>query len=98
MPREKLIPPDNADDRSFEEQMNDLGVEVVKPGKPEFEWYEPMFGRNNKGGLKDRISINSGGITIGSIAVERIGLNSFITVGVVKIKNKNFMAIKPGKI
>ena len=52
------------DDRNFDEQMEDLGVEVVKP-KIQIEWYEiNRAKRKGKFGLKDKVSVNSGGITL----------------------------------
>lgn len=90
------------DDRNFEEQMADLGVEVVKP-KTEIEWYEiNRAKRKGKFGLKDKVSVNSGGITLGGKAVEMIGTDSRIKVAIVKIKSptgkeKLTFILKPAK-
>jgi hypothetical protein len=92
----------NKDDRSFEEQMADLGVEVVKP-KTEIEWYEiNRAKRKGKFGLKDKVSVNSGGITLGGKVVEMIGTDSRIKVAIVKIKSptgkeKLTFILKPAK-
>ncbi len=74
------------DDRTFEEQMEDLNVEIVKP---EIEWYEPDLTRKQQG-LGDRISINKTCITLGRDFVEKIGgFDTKISVGVVKDKARN---------
>jgi len=84
-------------DRSFKQQMEDLGVEVVKP---ELEWYKPATVRRTSG-LKDRISINKCGITFGKDAIAKIEKAEdgkvFISIGIIKTKKRNVMAIKPGK-
>lgn len=90
------------DDRSFSEQMEDLGVEVVKP-KIQIEWYEiNRAKRKGKFGLKDKVSVNSGGITLGGKVVEMIGTDSRIKIAIVKIKSptgkeKLTFILKPAK-
>ena len=81
-------------DRSFKQQMEDLGVEVVKP---EIEWYEPDLTRKQQG-LGDRISVNKNCITLGRDFVEKIGgVDTKISIGVVKDKarNKTVLALRP---
>ena len=85
------------DDRSFEEQMKDLNVEVKKP---EFMWYEPDYTRKQQG-LKDNISINKTCITLGHDFVEKIekigSVNPRISIGIIKdkAKNKTVLALRP---
>jgi hypothetical protein len=81
------------EDRSFEEQMDDLGVKIIKPEK-EISWYEPNFGRSGRVGLKDKVSIHSSGLTIGSQAIDQIGTTSKLKIGIIKVKNKSYVAIK----
>lgn len=82
---------------TFEEQMKALNVEIVKP---EIEWYKPATVRRTSG-LKDRISINKCGITFGKDAIAKIEKAEdgkvFISIGIIKTKKRNVMAIKPGK-
>lgn len=92
----------DAQEESFEQQMEALNVEVVKP-KTEIEWYEiGRAKRKGEFGLKDKVSVNSGGITLGNKVVEMIGANSKIKVAVVKMKSptgreKLTFILKPGK-
>ena len=98
MPRDSIF--DHAlvdDDRSFEEQMEDLGVEVVKPAPLEPEWYEPDMRRSNKVGLKDKISVRKTSVTIGNQAIEEMGVNEEcrIKIGTAKYKELIVLALKP---
>jgi len=85
--------------QSFEQQMNDLGVEVVKT-KAALEWYKPATARRNRG-LGDKISINKSGITLGKEAVKIFERNQpgyiSIEVGIIKKRNRNYLAIRPVK-
>ena len=102
MPREKIMMIDENDDRSFEEQMDDLGVEVVKP-QTEIEWYKIGKAKSKgKHGLKDKISVNTGGITLGGKIAEKIGINVKVNVAIAKTKSptgkeKVTFILKPGK-
>jgi len=91
------------DDRSFAQQMSDLGVEIVRP-KTELEWYELGKAKSRgKYDLGDKISINSGGIMLGAEATVAIGgSGSRLEVAVAKTKSpmgeiKISLVIKPGK-
>jgi len=102
LPREKLTPFDNVDDdESFEQQMADLGVEVVRP-KTKIEWYKTEKARAGKVGLRDKVSINSMGITLGGEVVKKIGEEPRVKVAVVKTKKiaggeKITFILKPGQ-
>ena len=81
------------DDRTFEEQMKALNVEIVKP---EIEWYEPDLTRKQQG-LGDRISINKTCITLGKDFASKIGVDTKISVGIIidKAKNRTVLALRP---
>ena len=76
------------DSETFEEQMNDLGVEVVRL-KPVYEWYKPNDSSSGNAGLKDKISVTVAGITLGSEVVKMLGADSRLKVAVVKTKKIN---------
>ena len=87
MKREKLfgVP---LEEETFEEQMEALGVEVVKP-KQEVEWYNSK-GRAGKIGLKDKISVTAASITLGTeIAMKLGGEGARLKVAVVTTKKIN---------
>ena len=81
------------DDRSFEEQMSDLNVEVVKPKETETKWYKATP-RNNKAGLGERISLSNTCITIGREAIKTFGgPGSKLKIGIKEIKNTKVITI-----
>ena len=88
MPREKLIP-SNVDDRTVEEQMADLGVEVVKP---KITWYKTTHQR-----LKDKISLTKDCFTFGSEVVEKIGADSLLNFALYEKGDKKYIAIQASK-
>ena len=81
MKREKLFGAP-LEEESFEGQMNDLGVEVVKL-KPEVEWYNS---RVRTGGLKDKVNLNNSCLTIGVEVAKILGEGARLKVAVVKTK------------
>ena len=95
MPREKLDDP-GYDEETFEETMDNLSVEIVKPKTTEVEWYQRSPKSNRFGGLSERISFNASGITIGGQAIKKFP-SGYVSVGVVEVKGKKTMVIKPAK-
>ena len=100
MPREKLEDP-GYDEESFEEQMDALGVEIVKTKTTEVEWYKTDKSKLGKVGLKDKVSITSTGVTLGGEVAKMFG-DALIKVAVVKTKHRTGIeeitfALKPGK-
>ena len=95
MPREKLDDT-GYEEESFEEQMDALGVEIVKTKTTEVEWYQRSAKSNRFGGLSERISFNASGITIGGQAIKKFP-TGYVSVGVVEVKGKKTMAIRPAK-
>ena len=98
MPREKLDDP-GYEEETFEEQMDALGVEIVKP-KTEIERYKIDKSRAGKIGLKDKVSVTTTGITLGGEAVKMLGADSRLKVAVIKITKAGIdeitFALKPG--
>ena len=96
MPRDSIF--DRAlvddDDRNFEQQMEDLGVKVVKP---KVTWYKTMTQRSGKVGLKDKISLTKNCLTLGGQAVEKIGADSLLNFGLYEKKDKKYIAIQASK-
>lgn len=86
MKRDKLfeVP---LEEESFEEQMNDLGVEVVKL-KPEVEWYNSRV-RTDTGDLKNKVNLNNSCLTIGVEVAKILGEGARLKVAVVKTKKIN---------
>ena len=84
------------DDRNFDEQMADLGVEVVKP-KTEICWYKSMTQRSGRIGLKDKISLNKSCLTIGGEVVEKIGADSLLNFGLYEKNGKKYIAMRTSK-
>src|SRR5690554_1317810 len=93
---------DENDDRSFEEQMDDLGVEIVKP-KTEIEWYEiGKAKRRGKFGLKNKVSINTAGVVLGGEVVKMFGADTRLNVAIATTKTptgkeKATFVLKPGE-
>ncbi len=96
MKKGNLLNIDSVEDESFEQQMDALGVEVVKPALQEPEWYDPDFRRRNKIGLKDKISVQKTCITIGSQAILEMGVNENfkVKVGTAKYKGRIVLLLK----
>lgn len=88
---------DDDDDRDFNQQMKDLGVEVVSPVEP--VWYEPDMRRSGKSGIKDKISVTKSGITIGAVALQTIGAKegTRIKIGVAETQKTISLVIKHHK-
>lgn len=82
------------DDRTFDEQMADLGVEVVKP---KVTWYKTMTQRSGKVGLKDKISLNKSCLTFGGEVVEKIGADSLLNFGLYEKNGKKYIAMRTSK-
>ena len=100
MPKEKLLGYKD-DEESFEEQMDALGVEIVKTKTTEVEWYKTDKSKLGKVGLKDKVSITSTGVTLGGEVAKMFG-DALIKVAVVKTKHRTGIeeitfALKPGK-
>ena len=70
MPKEKLLGYKD-DEESFEEQMDALGVEIVKTKTTEVEWYKTDKSKLGKVGLKDKVSITSTGVTLGAAKLQK---------------------------
>ena len=85
---------DADDERSFEEQMRDVGVEVVKP---KVTWYKTMTQRGGKVGLKDKISLNKSCLTFGGEVVEKIGADSLLNFGLYEKNGKKYIAMRTSK-
>lgn len=83
--KDRLFNEPDIDDRSFGQQMDGLGVEVVRP-KIEVEWYKPDRSRRGRLGLLDKVSVNAGGIGLGRDVVDMIGENLRIKVAIAKTK------------
>lgn len=94
MPREKLWPPDS-DDRSFHEQMTDLGVEVVKSDTSVnvVAWYNARQAKNNKR-LGHKISIAKTCIYLGDKISGEISATK-ILFGVGELKTCKVLLFKP---
>jgi hypothetical protein len=92
-PRDALGAPAalDEDDRSPEQQLADLGVEVVKPIT---KWYKPMTQRRGKVGLKDKISLTKSGFTFGVAAAEEIGAGSLLNFAVYERSGRRYIAIQ----
>ena len=84
------------DDRTFDEQMADLGVEVVKP-KIEIYWYKTMTQRSGKVGLKDKISLTKSCLTFGGEVVEKIGADSLLNFGLYEKNGKKYIVLRTSK-
>jgi hypothetical protein len=84
------------DDRNFKQQMEDLGVEVVKP-KIEISWYKTMTQRSGRVGLKDKISLNKNCLTFGSEVVEKIGADSLLNFGLYEKNGKKYIVLRTSK-
>jgi hypothetical protein len=82
------------EEESFEEQMANLGVEVVKP---KLTWYKTMTQRRGKVGLKDKISLSKSCITLGSEVVEKIGADSLLNFGLYEKNGKKYIAMRTSK-
>ena len=101
MPKEKLLGYKD-DEESFEEQMDALGVEIVKTKTTEVEWYKTDKSRAGQIGLKDKVSVTSTGVTLGGEVAKMFG-DALIKVAVVKTKNnidgreETSFLLKPGK-
>ena len=100
MPRERLMGYCDQEE-SFEEQMDALGVEVVRP-KTEVKWYKHNLGSSGNAALINKVSVATGGITIGSEAVEMLGACSKLKIAVVKTKKPDgseliTFALKPSE-
>jgi len=89
------------DNRTFEEQMEDIGVEVervkvIKPDgvvKPETIWYRGQ--RKSFRGLKNKISLNNGGVGIGSKIAEVLGgKGARVNIGIYKKGTEKMIAIQ----
>ena len=88
MPREKLDDP-SYEEETFEEQMDALGVEIVKTKTTEIEWYKPNDSSSGNAGLKDKVSVANLGITLGCDVVKMLGADSRLKIAVVKTKRIN---------
>jgi len=77
------------EERSFGQQMNDIGVEVVKPS---IKWYKPDLRRGGK--LGDRISITKSCITLGQKVAEKINADNKIAVGIVENRGRTTLALR----
>ena len=84
------------DDRTFEEQMADIGVEVVKP-KTVICWYKSMTQRSGIVGLKDKISLNKSCLTFGGEVVEKIGADSLLNFGLYEKNDKKYIVLRTSK-
>jgi hypothetical protein len=84
------------DDRTFEEQMADIGVEVVKP-KTVICWYKSMTQRSGIVGLKDKISLNKSCLTFGGEVVEKIGADSLLNFGLYEKNGKKYIVLRTSK-
>jgi phage antirepressor YoqD-like protein len=82
------------DDRTFEEQMADIGVEVVKP---KVTWYKTMTQRSGKVGLKDKISLTKSCLTFGGEVVGKIGADSLLNFGLYEKNGKKYIAMRTSK-
>lgn len=82
------------DDRTFEEQMADIGVEVVKP---KVTWYKTMTQRSGKVGLKDKISLTKSCLTFGGEVVGKIGADSLLNFGLYEKNDKKYIVLRTSK-
>ncbi len=93
------------EDRTFEEQMNDLGVQVVqkqKPEerlqeKPEVVWHRSCNYGKGDGGIGNMISVNRTNLTIGKPVMDQIGAGERIEFGVMERNGKKMIVIKKNK-
>ena len=101
MPRERLMGYKD-EEETVEEQLDAIGVEVVKTKTTEVEWYKIDKSRAGQIGLKDKVSVTSTGVTLGGEVAKRFG-DVPIHVAVVKTKNNIdgsetvTFVLKPGK-
>ena len=87
----RIFDPIKTDNRTFEQQMRDLNVEVVRPT---VVWNEPVFHRK---GLHDCLSITENGITLGKEIAEKINAER-LDVGVMeRTQKKPTVALRPSK-
>lgn len=97
MKRSVLGPANWPENENFGETMEALGVEVVKPPKPRQEWYKPDLSRNKNAGIGDKISVTKTGITIGGLAVAKMGISSGshrLKVGITEHKKEKVLLFK----
>ena len=99
--------PDPLDEeRSFEQQMNDLGVQVVRPEKPQEAPQEErpqivwrggsMYGKGS-GGIGNMISITKTNISIGKPLMDAIGPDGRLEFGVMEKNGRKMVAMKKVK-
>lgn len=88
---------DGDDDRGFEEQMQDLGVEVVKP---KIEWYQAKI-HKSPAGLKGKISFAKTCITLGKEAVNEMISSPEeelrVEFGIFEKNDKKFIALRKSR-
>ena len=98
-PGEELLkrPDPLNEDRTFEEQMNDLGVQVVQKQKPEVVWHRSCNYGKGDGGIGNMISVNRTNLTIGKPVMDQIGAGERIEFGVMERNGKKMLVIKKSK-
>ena len=99
--RKRLFDDPLHDDRSFSQQMADMGVEVVKKEANQLEnikWLPPRSGKLTA--LKNKISINKNAISIGKEVAEMLddSINKKLQFAVAEYKNKKVLVIKNSKV
>ncbi len=92
MTLKSFLPSEYDEERSFLEQMEDLGVEVVKtPTITDVKWLKK--GKYKKIQLYD-ISVTTTGITVRAQAMEMLGTD-YVRLGLGKKEGKPVLLIKP---
>ena len=81
-------------DRTFREQMDDLGVEIVATNKT--SWYSETPGRQlSRSWLGDKISVNRSCISVGKGAVDMLVPGKVYDIGVKEISGYMCLTFRP---
>ena len=97
---QKLFAPNEPDNRSFEEMMGDLGVEVVKRKGEELKNIKWVSGWEKINSLADKVKINKSSVSFGDEVLKVLFEGSVyqkLRLAVADFRKQKVLVIKPSK-